>query len=41
MKSRIAKTAIMFLLCALLPVMSYAGSTGKIVGKVVERKTIL
>ena len=39
MRSRMAKVAILSVLCILLPVLSYAGNVGKITGTVVDKAT--
>jgi len=39
MQSRMAKAAILSVLCVLLPVLSYAGNVGKITGTVVDKAT--
>jgi outer membrane receptor protein involved in Fe transport len=39
MRSRMAKAAILSVLCVLLPVLSYAGNVGKITGTVVDKAT--
>ena len=39
MQSRMAKAAILSVLCVLLPVLSYAGNVGKITGMVVDKST--
>jgi len=39
MRSRMAKAAILSVLCVLLPILSYAGNVGKITGMVVDKAT--